>query len=42
MPASWSSRPVLVQAIPLRVGMTIHGPKTDLFVDRATCSVTSP
>jgi hypothetical protein len=26
----------------LRVGMVIHGPKTDLFVDRATCSVKSP
>jgi hypothetical protein len=25
-----------------RVGMTIYGPKTDLFVDRATCSVKSP
>ena len=35
---------VLVPAIGagLRVGMTIHGPRTDLFVDRATCSVTSP
>jgi hypothetical protein len=26
----------------LRVGMIVHGPKTDLFVDRATCSVKSP
>lgn len=26
----------------LRVGMIIYGPKTDLFVDRATCAVTSP
>ena len=26
----------------LRVGMVIHGPKTDLFVDRATCAVKSP
>jgi hypothetical protein len=26
----------------LRVGMIIHGPKTDLFVDRTTCAVTSP
>lgn len=26
----------------LRVGMTIYGPKIDLFVDRATCGVTSP
>jgi len=26
----------------LRVGMIIFGPKTDLFVDRATCVVTSP
>lgn len=26
----------------LRVGMVIYGPKTDLFVDRATCAVTSP
>jgi hypothetical protein len=25
-----------------RVGMIVHGPKTDLFVDRATCAVTSP
>jgi hypothetical protein len=25
-----------------RVGMVIHGPKTDLFVNRATCAVTSP
>lgn len=35
---------VLVPAVApgLRVGMTIHGPKTDLFVDRATCAVTSP
>jgi hypothetical protein len=35
---------VLVPAIGagLRVGMRIYGPKTDLFVDRANCSVTSP
>jgi len=26
----------------VRVGMVIHGPKTDLFVDRANCSVKSP
>lgn len=26
----------------LRVGTIIYGPKTDLFVDRATCAVTSP
>jgi hypothetical protein len=26
----------------LRVGMIIHGPTTDLFVDRAQCAVTSP
>ena len=26
----------------LRVGMVIHGPKTDLFVDRAQCAVKSP
>lgn len=26
----------------LRVGMVVHGPKTDLFVDRANCSVISP
>jgi hypothetical protein len=26
----------------LRVGMIIHGPKIDLFVDRATCAVKSP
>lgn len=26
----------------LRVAMVIHGPKTDLFVDRANCGVTSP
>jgi hypothetical protein len=26
----------------IRVGMTIYGPKTDLFVDRAACAVTSP
>ena len=26
----------------VRVGMIIYGPKTDLFVDRATCAVTSP
>jgi hypothetical protein len=35
---------VLVPAVGpgIRVGMTIYGPKTDLFVDRATCAVTSP
>jgi len=35
---------VLVPAVGpgLRVGMTIYGPKTDLFVDRAACAVTSP
>jgi hypothetical protein len=35
---------VLVPAVGpgLRVGMTIHGPRTDLFVDRALCAVTSP
>ena len=35
---------VLVPAVGpgTRVGMIIHGPKTDLFVDRATCAVTSP
>jgi hypothetical protein len=35
---------VLVPAVGagLRVGMTIHGPKTDLFVDRANCAVKSP
>lgn len=35
---------VLVPAVGagVRVGMTIHGPKTDLFVDRAACAVTSP
>lgn len=35
---------VLVPAVGagLRVGMIIHGPKTDLFVDRATCAVKSP
>jgi hypothetical protein len=35
---------VLVPAVGagLRVGMTIVGPKTDLFVDRATCAVKSP
>ena len=35
---------VLVPAVGpgLRVGMTIYGPKVDLFVDRATCAVTSP
>ena len=35
---------VLVPAVGagLRVGMTIYGPKTDLFVDRATCAVKSP
>ncbi|MBM3648817.1 MAG: hypothetical protein FJX11_13590 [Alphaproteobacteria bacterium] len=35
---------VLVPAVGagLRVGMVIHGPKTDLFVDRATCAVKSP
>jgi hypothetical protein len=26
----------------LRVGMVVHGPKTDLFVDRAQCAVKSP
>ena len=26
----------------VRVGMIINGPKTDLFVDRARCAVTSP
>jgi len=26
----------------LRVGLTIYGPKTDLFVDRASCRVVSP
>lgn len=26
----------------LRVGMVIHGPKTDLFVNRAQCAVKSP
>lgn len=26
----------------VRGGVTIHGPKTDLFVDRATCRVVSP
>jgi len=26
----------------VRVGMTINGPTTDLFVDRANCRVTSP
>jgi len=35
---------VLVPAVSpgTRVGMIVHGPKTDLFVDRATCAVTSP
>ncbi len=35
---------VLVPAVRpgTRVGMIIHGPKTDLFVDRASCAVTSP
>lgn len=35
---------VLVPAVGpgIRVGMTIYGPKTDLFVDRAACAVTSP
>jgi len=35
---------VLVPAVGAgtRVGMIVHGPKTDLFVDRATCAVTSP
>lgn len=35
---------VLVPAVGagLRVGMIIHGPKTDLFVDRASCAVKSP
>ncbi len=26
----------------LRAGLTIHGPKTDLFVDRAHCRIVSP
>jgi hypothetical protein len=26
----------------VRVGLTVHGPKTNLFVDRATCRVESP
>ena len=35
---------VLVPAVGagVRVGMIIHGPKTDLFVDRANCAVKSP
>ena len=35
---------VLVPAVGpgLRVGMTIYGPKVELFVDRASCAVTSP
>jgi hypothetical protein len=35
---------VLVPAVGagLRVAMIIHGPRTDLFVDRANCSVKSP
>ena len=35
---------VLVPAVGagLRVGMIVHGPKTDLFVDRANCGVKSP
>jgi hypothetical protein len=35
---------VLVPAVGpgTRVGMTIYGPKVDLFVDRASCAVTSP
>lgn len=35
---------VLVPAIGsgVRGGLLIHGPKTDLFVDRATCRITSP
>jgi hypothetical protein len=35
---------VLVPAVGpgLRVGMTIYGPKVELFVDRAACAVTSP
>ena len=35
---------VLVGAVGagLRVGLIIHGPKTDLFVDRASCAVKSP
>ncbi len=35
---------VLVPAVGagLRVGMTIYGPMTDLFVDRANCAVKSP
>jgi len=26
----------------VRVGLTVHGPKTNIFVDRATCRVESP
>ena len=26
----------------VRVGLTVYGPKTSLFVDRATCKVESP
>ena len=35
---------VLVPAVGagVRVGMVIHGPKTDLYVDRAQCAVKSP
>jgi hypothetical protein len=35
---------VLVPAVGagLRVGLTVYGPKTNLFVDRATCKVESP
>lgn len=35
---------VLVPAVGagLRVGMVVHGPRTDLFVDRANCAVKSP
>lgn len=35
---------VLVPAVGagLRVAMIVHGPKTDLFADRANCRVTSP
>jgi hypothetical protein len=35
---------VLVPAVGpgVRGGMTIHGPKTDLFVDRALCRIVSP
>ena len=35
---------VLVPAVGsgIRAGLTIHGPKTDLFVDRANCRIVSP